>query len=574
MRPWTWKTAGIGVLFAVAIASASAILRAQQPASAPGSGAASAAPDLILTNGKIMTVAERFSIAQAVAVRGDRIVAVGTDQEVVRLARPNTRRIDLRGRAVIPGLIDNHAHLMEEGPIWTMELRLDGVETRKQALELIRAKAKTLAAGEWVFTLGGWSMDQFADDKRHFTREDLDQVAPNNPVLLQFTRSHTFLNSRAIEAMGLDKMAELWILRGAGGRPTGVIDAAGIGVVANKIPDPPKEKLEVNSLAMIRDLNRAGLTASGGPCPRDLVETFRQWASEGRLNLRFNCFVSAVGLGNTPEQVEKALPQIAQLKVFQGNEYVDHHAYGEAVYQPLHDNMLAPRTDPRPDQLALWRRIATEVAKAGLPLHVHATIENTITTFLDQIELINREYPVKNLRWALAHVDQINASHLERMKNLGMYLAVHTRPTIMGQIFNRAHGDRSYDMPPLKTIQDSGIVWGLGTDTFEVNQYRPFTTLWWAVTGKMVGGTKVLRQTISREDALIAHTRKNSFMIFQENNLGSIQPGKLADILVLDRDYLTVPADQIKDIKPVMTIVGGKIVYGADTQPPSQVTTR
>ena len=116
-------------------------------------------------------------------------------------------------------------------------------------------------------------------------------------------------------------------------------------------------------------------------------------------------------------------------------------------------------------------------------------------------------------------------------------------------------------MPPLALIEESGIVWGLGSDTFEVNQYRPFTTLWWAVTGKMVGGTEVLRQTISREDALIAHTRDNAYLVFQENNLGSIQPGKLADLLVLDRDYLTVPADEIKDIQPLMTIVGGRIVY-------------
>ncbi len=113
------------------------------------------------------------------------------------------------------------------------------------------------------------------------------------------------------------------------------------------------------------------------------------------------------------------------------------------------------------------------------------------------------------------------------------------------------------------TIQNSGIIWGLGTDGTAANQTLPFTTLYFAVTGKMVGGVKVLRQTISREDALIAHTRKNAFLVFQENNLGSIQPGKLADLVVLDRDYLTIPEDQIKDIKPVMTMVGGRIVFDA-----------
>jgi len=119
-------------------------------------------------------------------------------------------------------------------------------------------------------------------------------------------------------------------------------------------------------------------------------------------------------------------------------------------------------------------------------------------------------------------------------------------------------------MAALDTIQRSGIVWGFGSDGSRANQILPFTTLWWAVTGKMVGGTKVLRQTISREDALIAYTRKNAFLVFQESNLGSIQPGKFADLVVLDRDYLTIPADQIKDITPLLTMVGGRVVYDAD----------
>ncbi len=127
-------------------------------------------------------------------------------------------------------------------------------------------------------------------------------------------------------------------------------------------------------------------------------------------------------------------------------------------------------------------------------------------------------------------------------------------------------GDGAFDMPPFATIQNSGILWGLGTDATAANQYLPFTTLYFAVTGKMAGGLKVIRQTISREDALIAHTRNNAFFVFQEDNLGAIQTGKLADLLVLDRDYLTIPADQIKDVKPVMTMVGGRIVYDAGTQ--------
>jgi predicted amidohydrolase YtcJ len=150
-----------------------------------------------------------------------------------------------------------------------------------------------------------------------------------------------------------------------------------------------------------------------------------------------------------------------------------------------------------------------------------------------------------------------------------MYAAVHPWAVINGGImhdgdtFYKGFGDGAYDMPPLNTIQNSGILWGLGTDGTAANQTLPFITLSFAVTGKMAGGMKVNRQTISREDALIAHTRKNAFFVFQEDNLGSIQPGKLADLVVLDRDYLTVPADQIKDIQPVMTVVGGRVIYEA-----------
>jgi predicted amidohydrolase YtcJ len=518
--------------------------------------------DVILTNGKIITVDERFTIAQAVAVRGERILAVGTNQEIGRLAGPNTRRIDLRGRAVLPGLIDNHAHFMEEGVLWTDELRLDGVETRKQAIEMMRAKASSIPADRWVYTLGGWSPDQFTDDKRPFTREELDKIVSNRAVLLQFTRAETYLNSMAIEKIGLEKMNEPWIKRDASGRSSGVVDAVGANRVSSVVPKPDQRNFEANSMAMIRELNASGLTASGGPCPEDVLKVYQQWAQQTKLNKRFYCLVS-VPMGTTAQRVTEQLPKIAEIRLFQGDLWIDSFAYGEGFYGPASDNMVAPKATQRPEDFAQWGRIAREIARAGLPINAHTTLEGTADGFLDQIEQINNEYPVKNLRWVFIHADQLNAAHLERMKRLGMYVSVQPRPTIMGGIFHRVHGDRAYGTPNMRLIQDSGITWGLGTDAYEVNQYRPFTTLWFAVTGKMVGGTVVNRQTVSREDALIAHTRKNAYFIFQENNMGSIQPGKLADLVAIDRDYLTVPADQIKDIKAVLTMVGGRVVYEA-----------
>lgn len=545
-----WKTS-VSALFVLAAAVAS--VHAQpQPA------------DIVLTNGKIITVDNRFSIAQAVAVKGDRIVAVGTSADINRLAGPNTRRIDLAGKAVIPGLIDNHAHLMEEGKIWLQELRLDGVTTRARALEMIRAKAASLRPGEWVYTLGGFSPDQFTDDKKDFTREELDRVAPNNPVQLQFTRCCTYVNSRTIEVMGLDRKMEPWIERDASGRPTGIIKVEGADEISDARPPAPKEQHEPGNMAMIRELNRSGLTAVGGPCPAEDAVAYRRWASEGRLNMRFYCTTSIPA--RTPAQVDATIPRLAAIKntMFRGNDYIDVYTYAEHLYQPVGDNMVAVKATAKQEDYAQWGRLARELAKNGIPINQHATLVDSIDGLLDQIEEINKDYPVRNLRWALIHLDQLSPAQMERMKKLGMSAGVQPRSIIMGGIFHRVHSKALADAtPPFRTIQESGLMWGLGTDAFEVNQYRPFTTLSFAVTGRMVGGDVVNTQPISREDALIAHTRSNAYFVFQENNLGSIASGKLADLVVLDRDYLTVPADQIKDIQPVLTMVGGKIVWDA-----------
>jgi len=551
MRHSIVKTLVAGALFAV---GAAAFLGAQQTPA-----------DTILTNGKIITVDDRFSIAQAVAIRGDRFVAVGTNQDIAKLAGPNTRRIDLGGKAVIPGLIDAHAHLMRAAETWAIEARFDDIESRKQALDMVRAKAAALGPGQWVYNLGGWSYDQFADNRTPLTKAELDQAAPNNPVYLQFTRCCAFMNSKAVEAMGLATINEPWIEKDAAGKPSGRINDPGLAQIAGKIPRPPKETLAANAQALLRDLNRAGVTTAGiSGCPAEATEYFRELEHKGELTFRFMCMVAAGGgpaTGVAADQVQRAVAQIAQIKLFQGDNYIDDVMYGETI--ALSDNMLTPHTSYTPEQLTMWRTLATEVAKAGMPLQQHATISETFPAFLDQIEIINKQYPIRNLRWAFAHMDQVSANDLDRMKKLGMWAAVRAIEPVMGSIFNRVHGERSIDMPPLRMIQDSGIKWGFHTDTTEVNQYKPFTTLWFAVTGKMLGGQVVNRQTITREEALIAHTRSNSYFVMRENDLGSIQPGKLADLVVMDRDYLSIPADQIKDIKPVITMVGGKVAYDA-----------
>jgi predicted amidohydrolase YtcJ len=194
---------------------------------------------------------------------------------------------------------------------------------------------------------------------------------------------------------------------------------------------------------------------------------------------------------------------------------------------------------------------------------VHANLTATIDAFLDQIEAVNKVHPVHNLRWTLAHVNQINASQLERMTKLGMYAAVHPWGVINAGIMHDTFGGAAYDLAPFATIQTSGMSWGFGSDGSAANQHLPMTALHFAVTGKLPSGRTVIRQTISREDALVAYTRKNAYLVFREDDLGSIRPGKLADFVVLDRDYLTVPADEIQRIRPLQTYVGGRVVYDA-----------
>jgi predicted amidohydrolase YtcJ len=558
MKRWMY------LLLAAGVIAASILSSAQQ--SAP-------APDTILFNGKIITVDDQFSIAQAVAVRGARIVAVGTNQNITRLAGPNTQRIDLRGRSVVPGLIDNHAHFQEEGAYWTLELRFDGVDSRKQALAMIAAKAKATEAGKWVFNLGGWSPDQFTDDKKPFTRDELDKVSPNNPVFLQFTRSAQYLNSKAIEALKLDQRKEPWIERDSSGRPTGITGVAGRNILFDQAgfldaPNGGKANLPMDVIVasqkvMLRDLAKAGLTASAGQCLWD--DLYRQFVKEGTASMRFFCQRTAQGGGRGAGAQEKMIAQLPTLRYHDGDEWMDNANYGERFPGGGGGDVIAPGPEPiaAPEVWDAWGRFGLAVAKAGIPVQLHTVTEIAIGEQLTQLEKISKEVDLRPLRWSFMHMEGVTPAQVERMKKLNMFLALNIRPIVSGGLLHRVQGDKGFAMPPMREIQESGIKWGFGTDAFEVNQFRPFQTLYFAVTGKMVGGTVVNTHTVSREAALIAHTKNNAYLFFRENDLGSIQSGYFADLVVTDKDYLTVPADQIKDITSVLTMVGGRIVYDA-----------
>ena len=563
IRVWRW----MWIAIAVAIAGCAATEQAPTVARALAPGEY---PDTVLTNGRIVTVDERFTIAEALAVRNGRIVAVGTNADVARLAGSGTRTIDLRGRTVIPGLIDNHAHWIRAAE--HDELRLDGVTSRKQALSLIAQRVAKAKPGEWIATLGGWSEEQFVDDPRGFSREELDRIAPNNPVVVQAIYRHSYLNTAALNAAKIDEKTPDprggRIEKDASGKPTGVVrGAGGVAFVAAKIPLQPKDKWLAQARELVNELNSMGITAWLDAGGRGMTpahyEPYRELESRGELNARV--FWTVIRQPATPEQVDRVLAEIPQVKPFQGSDYFMNVGWGESVYQPLTTNLLTPKSNTRAEDLAQMRRLLTALAQRGIYVNSHVEMTPVIDAFLTEYEALNGTYPIKGLRWSFSHLDQVDERQLERMKRLGMNAQIHSRPLIQGALMHRAHGERAWEMPPMRRIQDSGILWGLGSDATAVTTSNPFYTLWFAVTGKMIGGRQVNRQTVTREEALVAHTRNNAFILFQESNLGTLKPGKYADLLVLDRDYLTVAADEIKDIRPVLTMVGGRVVYQRGT---------
>ena len=543
------------IALAMAVVAAPAVTHAQ-------------VPDTVFVNGKIITVDDRFSIAQALAIRGGRIAKVGTSAEIDALKGTSTRVIDLNGRTVIPGLIDNHAHWVRAAE--HDELRFDGVTSRQRAIEMLAQRVRTTPAGEWIVVLGGWSEEQFTDEPKGFPLEELDRIAPNNPVVLQAVYNHSYLNSVALVAAKIDAGTPDpqggKIEKDAAGKPTGLVrGAGGVAFVAARVPLQTQDAWLANTRTLVAYLNSLGITAwldaGGRGMGAKHYEPYRYLADRGELDVRL--FWTAIRQPATPAQVDAVIGEIRELKPFQGSDYFDNVGWGESVFAPVTTQLLRAASNTKPEDLAQMRRLLLALAERGLYVNSHVEMHAAIDAFLDVYESLNKERPIKGLRWSFSHLDQVDEVQLERMKRLGMTAQIHSRPLIQGALMHKVHGDKAWDMPPFRRIQDSGIHWGLGSDATAVTTSNPFYTLGLAVTGEMIGGTKVNRQTITREEALIAHTRSNAFFLFQEGNLGSLSPGKYADLLVLDRDFLTVPAGEIKDIRPLLTMVGGKVVYDA-----------
>ncbi|WP_108646413.1 amidohydrolase [Polynucleobacter rarus] len=521
---------------------------------------------LILHHGKIITVDQQFRVVQAIAISGDKIIATGSNQEILKLKNQSTELIDLKGKTVIPGLIDNHAHFIRAPE--HMELRLDGVLSRKQAVQMIEQAVAKAKAGEWIITIGGWSRTQFLDDQRAFNLAELDQISKTVPIVIQEVYLRSFLNSVAIEKLNLNENTPDprggKILKNAAGKLTGEIEGAGgVAFIAEKLPLPSTQEWQENVKAYASYLNSLGITAwydaGGRGIDERHYQAYQSLVDQGKLTVR--AFYTTMRSPSTPQEMDKTLLEVNLQKPFQGNDYLDNIGWGESVYGPSSTTLLRNDYQVQEQHMEQVRRLIRAIAAKGLSLNAHVEMENAIDAYLKEYEALNKEIPIKGLRWSFSHVDQITSEQILRMKRLGMSVGLHTRPIIQGALMQDVHSEHSKTMPPFRLVQDSGINWGLGSDATAVTTANPFFNLDFAVTGRMVNGKKINYQSITREEALIAHTRNNAQFLFQENNLGSLQAGKYADLLILNKDYLTVPLNEIRNLYPVATMVGGKFTF-------------
>ena len=502
--------------------------------------------DTVFVNGKILTVDDEFSIVSALAVKGERIAAVGDRESVAGLIGEATKVVDLAGKTVIPGLIDNHIHFIRAGQSWHVQARIDGVSKRQDALDIIAAKAASAKPGEWLMVQGGWWPQQFADQPGDFTLEELDKVAPNNPLFLQLVYFGAYANTLALKAVGVDPSHGAKFGKGEFIKPQ-----PPYGKFNEQITKASREQIKQNVRDVITRFNRGGLTSvyDVGRPPEGDIKLLDEMLQEEGLNMRVWHTLKYEAYNE--EDATAAIELIKSSKANNG-DYTGLLGIGEHAYLPFFDG--PPTTTVYPDEIMQqFGRISRAAAEQGFRMNEHTMKDQTANSALDVWEEINKDIPIAPLRWSLEHLFNQSDETLIRMRDLGVTAAVHSVSQTLPPNLQS----------PMQRMQELGVIWGLGSDGTIVTPWQPFVTLGWAVSGKTVNGKTLFEDTVSRKDALVAHTRTNAFILFKENDIGTLEVGKFADLAVLSADYMTVPADEIKDIESVLTMVGGRIAYEA-----------
>jgi predicted amidohydrolase YtcJ len=532
-------------------------------------------PDLVLFNGKISTLDRETPQAQAVAVRGGRFQAVGGEREIMGLAGPATKRVDLNGRRVIPGLIDSHMHVIRGGLNYNMELRWDGVRSLADAMAMLRTQVARTPPPQWVRVVGGFTEQQFAE-KRLPTLEEINAVAPDTPVFLLHLYDRALLNRAALRAVGYTKDTPDFpgaeIVRDTGGAPTGLLlakpNATILYATLAKGPKLPPDYQKNSTRHFMRELNRLGVTgvidAGGGfqnyPDDYRIIEELHR---DGELTIRiaYNLFTQ-----KPRQELADFAGWAKQVAPGHGDDSYRMNGAGEMlVYSAAdYEDFRVERPELAPSMEGELEPVVRLLAQNRWPWRLHATYNETITRALDVFEKVNRDVPLAGLHWFIDHAETIDDRNIARIAALGGGIAVQHRMAYQGEYFVERYGHRAAECtPPIRRMLEMGVPVGAGTDATRVASYNPWVSLAWLVTGRTVGGLAIYptANRLDRETALGLWTQANTWFSSETGRKGQIKAGQLADLVALSDDYLSVPEDGIQDITSVLTLLGGKTVH-------------
>jgi len=534
------------------------------------------APTLALINGKVLTLDGQSKVAEALAVRDGRILAVGDTATIMALVRNGTRTIDLQGKTVVPGMIDTHAHFRAAG-LSGYVVNMSTAKTVADALASIKQFAAKKKPGEWIIG-SAWHPPSQLAEKRYLTRQEIDSVAPNNPVYLRTVGHFSMANSLALEKAGVTKDTP---------NPSGgSFERDGTGELTGLLVETAIEKVEQAVPAWTADdefrqfklaegfLNSFGITSAiEGATSAGEIAALQRVAQAGEATLRVglmwrpeppaeNAAWEAILKGNGASSgFGDDWLKFAGIKIFYDGGMTLKTALMRDAYPDSHDGYHGV-TQQSPERL---KQLVSICNRYNWRVGVHVVGDKGIDQVLDAFEAADKEKSIKDRRFILIHGSLILPEQMERAKRLGvrvdfqnvfMWEKAATVERFLGaEIANRA-------VPTKTLIEKVGLnSLGAGTD-FPVNTINPFINMYIMVTRKDPSGRVYgAKEAVSREQALRLYTSAASHYMFEENAKGTIEAGKLADLTVLSADFMTVPEEQIKDIKADLTIVGGKIVF-------------
>jgi predicted amidohydrolase YtcJ len=535
---------------------------------------------LIMHSGKIVTLGPGNDIGEAIAIRDGRVLKVGKTADILTLKDADTRLIDLHGRTVIPGLIDSHSHPTSYG-MHIFQPDLSKAKTLAEIAQLIGAKAKESRPGDWITNSGIWNETKLAE-KRNPTRADLDAVSPSNPVFL--SRGHLGVaNSMALRALGIERTTPdppggTIEKDPATGEPTGRLYERAQDVVRHALPATTHEQLMASQRQSYAELGAAGVTSvrSASDSPEGM-RAYIDLHNRGEATLR-----TSVTIRINPTEPAAALEKMLSespvssglgdemLRVW-GIKMVADGGSDLAYLRKDYANRPGFRGQPggTRENFITAARLCN---KYGWRVGIHALGDAAIDMVLDAYEAANRDSSIVGKRWSIEHGYLLQPEHFERIRRLGVMVHPQTwhlynlRRNFLDN-YGRAYADMSH---PYRKLLDAGIPIAGGTD-WPLQPNDQFFYMWVAISRKTIDGEVVgADQKLSREEALRFHTLWAAYSTFEENAKGSLEPGKFADLVVLSADYLQIPEEQIKDITPLLTMVGGKVVFAKDTSLVSQ----